>query len=460
MATTFKKISNNGQTTLLSSILIGATSLQIQLADTGKFPASGNFWVNVYLSATPAIYETMLVTNVSSNTWTVTRAQDSTSAVAWSAGAVIELPIRVEHVTDLNTAVNTIENKIDGTTDPSLVILKKPTISNIKGGGSNTNGHTVPNLTDDTFTLNGAAQTLTNKIITDSTNLISFNSPDSFMINGRIQTSVASNNLTAAIKGLNGSDPSATNPVYFRINNTIRTLTSALSVTLNAGTNYFNSGSTELATKEVDYFVYIFWKASDSSVVMGFSRLPSLFTYADASSTNTAFNYLAVSAAPASTDQGIIIGRFNATLSATASFNWSIPATSIIIQRPIYETRWLTWQPVYTASGSMTFTSVTTNAAMYRLFGSPGSGSAHVGFDVIGTTGGSASTEIRVSTPISVVAPYNGISIGCGYNGDSGYLGGLQPSTSGYISCLRVSGGNYALAAGKQVTGLIVYRYA
>jgi len=52
------------------------------------------------------------------------------------------------------------------------------------------------------------------------------------------------------------------------------------------------------------------------------------------------------------------------------------------------------------------------------------------------------------------------ISIGCGYNGDSGYLGGLQPSTSGYISCLRVSGGNYALAAGKQVTGLVVYRYA
>jgi len=96
------------------------------------------------------------------------------------------------------------------------------------------------------------------------------------MINGLIQTSVASNNLTVAIKGLNGSDPSATNPVYFRINNTIRTLTSALSVTLNAGTNYFNSGSTELATKEVDYFVYIFWKASDSSIVMGFSRLPSL----------------------------------------------------------------------------------------------------------------------------------------------------------------------------------------
>jgi len=314
-----------------------------------------------------------------------------------------------------------------------------------------------------------SALTFTGKTITGgtlsgmtigATNLISFNSPDSFMINGLIQTSVASNNLTVAIKGLNGSDPSATNPVYFRINNTIRTLTSALSVTLNAGTNYFNSGSTELATKEVDYFVYIFWKASDSSIVMGFSRLPSLFTYADASSTNTAFNYLAVSAAPASTDQGIIIGRFNATLSATASFNWSIPATSIIIQRPIYETRWLTWQPVYTASGSMTFKSVTTNATMYRLFGSPGSGSAHVGFDVIGTTGGSASTEIRVSTPISVVAPYNGISIGCGYNGDSGYLGGLQPSTSGYISCLRVSGGNYALAAGKQVTGLVVYRYA
>jgi hypothetical protein len=43
--------------------------------------------------------------------------------------------------------------------------LTTPTIAQIQGGGSNTSGHTVPNLADDTFALLAASQTLTNKTI-------------------------------------------------------------------------------------------------------------------------------------------------------------------------------------------------------------------------------------------------------------------------------------------------------
>ena len=48
-------------------------------------------------------------------------------------------------------------------------VINNATATNIKGGGNNTNGHTVPNLADDTFTLIGATQTLTGKTLTNPT---------------------------------------------------------------------------------------------------------------------------------------------------------------------------------------------------------------------------------------------------------------------------------------------------
>jgi hypothetical protein len=52
--------------------------------------------------------------------------------------------------------------------------------------------------------------------------------------NGKISVTVAADNLTVAIKTLAGTDPSLSTPVYIRIGDTIRTITSALSVTVNA----------------------------------------------------------------------------------------------------------------------------------------------------------------------------------------------------------------------------------
>lgn len=175
--------------------------------------------------------------------------------------------------------------------------------------------------------------------------------PQGFLINGKISATVASNNLTIAIKGMDGNDPSASNPVYCRIGDTVRTITAALSVTKNAGTNWFNAGSAELATKEIDYFVYLGYNATDG-VVIGFSRIPFATKYGDFSTTTTNDKYAAISTitTAASTDYYELIGRFAATLSATASFNWSVPTFTAInlIQRPIFATRWLSLTPVYT----------------------------------------------------------------------------------------------------------------
>ena len=62
------------------------------------------------------------------------------------------------------------------------------------------------------------------------------------LINGFIRVTVASNDLTVAISTSSSSqvDPTAANPVYVWIGDTLRSITGALSIAANAGTNWFN----------------------------------------------------------------------------------------------------------------------------------------------------------------------------------------------------------------------------
>lgn len=180
------------------------------------------------------------------------------------------------------------------------------------------------------------------------------------MWNGKISVTDAAG-ITVALKTLAGTDPSASDPVYITIGGAVRTITSALSVSKADGTNWFNSGGSELATLEVDYFVYLGYNATDG-VVIGFSRLPFAKQYSDFSATSTSERYCAISTitTAASTDYYNVIGRFAATLSAGAGYTWSVPTYTAInlIQRPIYESRLLTFAPVwtgYSASPTGTF---------------------------------------------------------------------------------------------------------
>lgn len=204
-----------------------------------------------------------------------------------------------------------------------------------------------------------------------SLNIAPLNAPEGFLINGKIVPSVASNNLTVALKGLDGNDPSATNPVYCRINGVVRTITAALSVTKAAGTNWCNAGSSELATKEIDYFVYLGYNATDG-VVIGFSRYPGANSYDDFSSTSTNEKYCGISTITnaAATDYYDVVGRFAATLSAGAGYTWSVPTFTAknLIQRPIFDTRWLAWVPVasYSGGGGSNLTP-TVNRANYKI---------------------------------------------------------------------------------------------
>lgn len=253
--------------------------------------------------------------------------------------------------------------------------------------------------------------------------------PSRGLIGGIIQPTVAGNNLTVAVKTLTGNDPSANDPVYVWINNTLRSITSALSFTRNAGTNWFNSGSAELATREIDYFVYCGFNATDG-VTLGFSRIPYARLYSDFNTTTTNERHCAISTITNAVagDNYVNIGRFAATLSAGAGHTWSVPTftNANLIQEPVYETRLLDYLPTYSAGGSMTFTSVTTQNAKYRIRNQQ----LYINVYAAGTTGGVASPELRFTFPIGIVVSNNQFYALYGWGYDTNFRSILVHNTS------------------------------
>jgi hypothetical protein len=335
-----RAIGNQLGTTLNAGISSSASS--ITLVDATGFSTDGGYIIideNI-----TGKEEIVYVTGVAGSTLTVAtdgRGRCGTSATSHDAGATVSDILVDEHINGIADKF-IVEHNDDGTH-----VADYATIT-----GSE-------NLTNKTITLpvftNGA---------------INFNAPQGFLINGKIDTSVASNNITVSIKTLAGGDPSASDPVYCRIGDSIQGVTAALSVTKNAGTNWFGSGDFRSATYERDYFVYLGYNATDG-VTLGFALIPYARVYGDFSATTTSENYCAINniANASATDNYEVIGRFNATLSAGASYNWSIPATSIIINRPIFETRTLTYlTDIYggTSAGTTTWSSRTSH---YKISG-------------------------------------------------------------------------------------------
>lgn len=161
----------------------------------------------------------------------------------------------------------------------------------------------------------------------------------------KLVPSVSSGNLTLALKDLDGSDFDSNNPLRMKLSDILAEITSALSVVKNAATNWCNLGNSGLsgaATYEQDLFAYLVNETGASAgVKLAFSRYPGGHVVGDFSSTTTNEKYLAGPTNYNATDKVQLIGRFNATLSAGAGYTWSIPATQVIVNHPIYTTRWM-----------------------------------------------------------------------------------------------------------------------
>ena len=178
--------------------------------------------------------------------------------------------------------------------------------------------------------------------------------PVGYLLNGKINVSVASNNLTMSILTNAGATPSVSDPVLVRIGNTVYTITSAMTKTWNAGTNWADMGSSVHATYSHDIFPYVLYNSTAGALDFGWSRLPFLETYADASGTSTNERYFAFASGstPASTDELQNIGRVSVTLSASASYNWSITGTGDVRNEPTYISNYMTFALVATGCTS------------------------------------------------------------------------------------------------------------
>lgn len=266
--------------------------------------------------------------------------------------------------------------------------------------------------------------------------------------NGEILVTVASNNITLALKTTAGTDPTVLDPVKVMIAGTLYTITAALSVTVNATINTFNAGSAELATQAIDYFAYL--GVRSGAVFIAFSRVIER-VYSSFSGTATNEKYLAFSGStPNASDPVAIIGRFEATLSAGASYNWSVPSytNDNLVQRPIFETRWRTWAPQYSASGSMTYTTVTTAVQEYKLVDRV----MFINHRSTGTTGGSLSNEIIISLPFAWGMAAE-IGAGCSVADGGSNLGGiaLMTNATAQLRYRRYDSANYTSGASRIV---------
>ena len=121
MATNFKQVQNNSRSLVATapSPATSGTSLVVTAATGADFPAPGNgFWATIWDAALyadptndPAM-EIVLVTARSTDTLTITRAQQGTAARTVAVGDAIALLWTASNVTDMTGAINTAETAI------------------------------------------------------------------------------------------------------------------------------------------------------------------------------------------------------------------------------------------------------------------------------------------------------------------------------------------------------------
>ena len=344
---------DNFSTTLSSSINTSALSIPLNsVSGLGTEGVGVLFRKDSNGDVVAGSIEFIHWTNISGSNLTLTNTGDrgltgsDAGAQSYSAGDFFEIWVS-SYYYDSQRDGFTVEHNQDGT--------HKAAALDAMVSGTEANGDLIYRTGGAWTRLAAGSNGKVLKVVSGEPAWGDVNVPQGYMLNGKISVTVASNNITVALKTLAGSDPSSTDPVRVRIGDTIREITSALSVTKNAGTNWFNSGSSELAAKEIDYFVYLGYNATDG-VTIGFARIPSATQYGDFSATTTNEKYCAISTITnaASTDYYENIGRFAATLGVSATYLWTVPTftASNLIQRPIYDSSRKFFLPSWTSSGT------------------------------------------------------------------------------------------------------------
>jgi hypothetical protein len=127
--------SNHASSLLQAGILAGATSLTIAAADADKFPApTGGDWFPVVAVDVLGEIEVMRCTARSGDTLTVTRAQEGTSARAFTAGAKVALRLTagaLDAALDLKAAAADLTSHTSNTANPHAVTKSQVGLANV-----------------------------------------------------------------------------------------------------------------------------------------------------------------------------------------------------------------------------------------------------------------------------------------------------------------------------------------
>ena len=170
------KFTNNATSTLASSINSSVTSLSVATGQGALFPTlSGGDYFYCTLANTAGTVEIVKVTARSTDTFTVTRGQDGTTGVSWTAGDKVELRLVAASLNDvpkLDEANTFTGANAYGT--PASITLTNATglpvgsgVSGLGTGVATALGNTA-NATGGVVTVDGSA-TLTNKTLTNPT---------------------------------------------------------------------------------------------------------------------------------------------------------------------------------------------------------------------------------------------------------------------------------------------------
>lgn len=116
---------------------------------------------------------------------------------------------------------------------------------------------------------------------------------------------------------------------------------------------------------------------------------------------------------------------------------------------------WTTWSPTYSGTGSLTFTTVTTNVAQYIQVGKL----VICHLNATGTTGGVTNTTIQATLPVTAVDSNN--RAGAAFITDStDAVGQLFTSGTTLMGFRKYDSSNWGLGASRGIVGTLIYKAA
>lgn len=286
---------------------------------------------------------------------------------------------------------------------------------------------------------------------------------DGGVLNGRVNATVSSGNLTVSIVRPDGSSATSSSPIYVKINGLVRQVTSALSVTINGGLDNWGQIASGLrpasGSNRIDLFVWAIWNSTTSQVQIGVSRVYR-FNVNFYTSTPADVFYLATNASfPPTGSTMEVVGRITAHINSAGSFT---SVDSHIYNGRIDNTLHREYNPTVTGSGAMTVSNVVKNFAWYQITNNIITVGVSYSFDL----GGTASDHIRITLPLPAwnypaTSRFTGSGYGLVSSGNITVQPIIVPSISyNILAIYRSDFANFVLGAGRGVHATITYPYS